>query len=155
MKVSLLLCACLLTTATQVAGCGDQAGTSEPELRTADGATDLADVVAAPAAARAAAPEPEESATHNDCPDSCAEQTGCGQICLTLKGLGSSCQLTPTVNDLTRPPRSVQFDCSTLQHGPNGYDFDALGHITLMGDTCQALQQGGPHRVTLILGCPP
>jgi hypothetical protein len=72
-----------------------------------------------------------------------------------MKGIGSSCQLVPTVNDLTRPPRSVRFDCSPIQLGPNGYDFDKLGHITLMGSTCEALQTGGPHRVALILACPP
>jgi hypothetical protein len=96
-----------------------------------------------------------DGAASGECPDPCAEQTSCGQICLTLKGIGSSCQLVPTVNDLTRPPRSVHFDCGQLERGPNGYDFDALGHITLMGDTCEALTKSGPHHVTLNLSCPP
>jgi hypothetical protein len=90
-----------------------------------------------------------------DCPDPCAEPTSCGQICITLKGPGSSCQLVPTANDLTRPPRSVRFNCTQIPRGPNGYDIDAQGHIALMGDTCEALGKGGPHRVALILGCPP
>jgi len=99
--------------------------------------------------------EGTDGASHADCPDLEDEQIRCGQISLSLKGAGSSCQLTPTLNDLTRPPREVRFDCDALQRGPNGYDYDALGHITLMGDMCAALQKDGPHRVTLILGCPP
>jgi hypothetical protein len=63
--------------------------------------------------------------------------------------------LGPTASDLTLSPRSVRFDCKQLALGPNGYDYDALGHITLMGDTCDALHEDGPHRVTLVLACEP
>jgi hypothetical protein len=99
--------------------------------------------------------EATPGATDPGCSDPCGEQAVCGHICITLKGPGSSCQLVPTANDLTRSPRSVLFDCKPIEHGPNGYDFDALGHVTLRGDTCEALNTDGPHHVSLILGCPP
>ncbi|HKO46774.1 MAG TPA: hypothetical protein VJV79_03575 [Polyangiaceae bacterium] len=158
MKVSLLRCVCLAALYIQLAACGDQAGVSEaePALASHSPANDSS-------FANSGSSEPKGSkaanasadATDAECPDLGAEQTRCGQISLTLKGVGSSCQLVPTVNDLTRPPRAVRFDCDPLELGPNGYGFDSLGHITLMGDTCEALQQAGPHRVTLILSCPP
>jgi len=121
---------------------------NEPAPAHTNSAPELEDT-AVPSAARAENAEASESA------DPCAEQDSCGQLSLTLKGRGSSCQLLPTVNDLTRPPVAVRFDCSPLTRGPDGYDFDALGHITLMGDTCAALQKSGPHRVTLVLSCQP
>ena len=146
-KASLPLCVCLLATCTLVAACGGPADTNEAAPAHTNGAPELED--AAPSAARAENAEATESA------DPCAEQDSCGQISLTLKGRGSSCQLLPTVNDLTRPPVAVRFDCSQLTRGPDGYDFDALGHITLMGETCAALQKSGPHQVTLVLSCQP
>lgn len=156
MKVALLPCVCLLATFTHLMGCGGEPGASEPESARTNGGTEEDGLVASGGASDVA-PENTGGALfgHSECTDPCAEQTSCGQICLTLKGAGSSCQLTPTVNDLTRPPRKVRFNCTELPHGPNGYDFDKLGHITLMGDTCKALHQGGPHHVALILSCPP
>ena len=151
MKVSLPLCVCVFALCTPLAGCGDQPDRSESEPARTSGAPESTDLLPA----ESAADQANESAAQAECPDPCAEQNQCGQICITLKGAGSSCQLIPTVNDLSRPPRSVWFDCSQLQFGGNGYDFDRLGHITLTGDTCEALTQDGPHRVALILGCPP
>jgi hypothetical protein len=135
-------------------GCGDQSNASEQDVWHTNGAQEF-DAVSE---SRAMPENPGDEAlgeAHTDCSDGCAAQTDCGQICLSMKGVGSSCQLLPTVNDLTRPPRSVRFDCSPLQRGPNGYDFDALGHIVLTGRTCEALHTGGPHHVELILTCPP
>jgi hypothetical protein len=91
----------------------------------------------------------------SDCPELDEQLVTCGQISIKLKGRGSSCQLLPKVSDLTLPPRTVRFDCNPLVWGPNGYDYDATGHITLTGDTCQALQAGGAHLVTLSLACGP
>ena len=161
-KVSPLHCVCLFAICIQVGGCGDATGSSEAPTAESNGTFESAgsggsDVTlgsSIPSDANAESDDPSESAA-GECPDPCAEQSSCGQICLTLKGRGSSCQLVPTVNDLTLPPRSVRFDCSKLQRGPDGYDFDALGHITLMGETCDALHESGPHRVTLTLACPP
>ena len=155
-KVSLLHCACLFAISTQLAACGDAVDTSEANFAQTNGAYDNND----PGAASPSSGAPLDDLTQpgdgsGQCADPCAERTECGRICLTLKGVGSSCQLAPTMNDLTRAPRSVQFDCNTISRGPDGYDFDALGHITLMGNTCAALQKSGPHRVTLTLGCPP
>jgi hypothetical protein len=149
MKVSLVLCVCLTVMSTQLAGCGAPAEANELDAARTNGAQENV-----PPSASASA-EPSASVTPVDCPDLTPEDISCGQIGITLKGLGSSCQLAPTANDLTRPPRSVRFDCGELEQGPNGYDYDELGHITLMGDTCGALQKGGAHRVTLILSCPP
>jgi hypothetical protein len=149
MKVSLVLCVCLTVMSTHLAGCGAPAEATELDVARTNGAQENV-----PLSASASA-EPSASAPPVDCPDLTQEDISCGQIGITLKGLGSSCQLAPTANDLTRPPRSVRFDCGELEHGPNGYDYDELGHITLMGDTCAALQKGGAHRVTLILSCPP
>ena len=174
MKGSLLLCACLVAICTQ-GGCGGPADSSQLTPAEASGAHETVQWSESAGASGATASDPgaaslekserdeaqsesaeaSDSATRADCPDPCAEQTGCGQICITMKGPGSSCQLQPTANDLTRPPRSVQFDCSPIPRGPNGYDFGEQGHITLMGDTCAALSTGGPHRIALILACPP
>ncbi|HYP76381.1 MAG TPA: hypothetical protein VER12_10510 [Polyangiaceae bacterium] len=155
MKVSLILCACLAVTCTQLAGCGAPAEqSSEPEPAQTNGAWEHGVLSAAGSAATDDSSGSLEEAP-SECLDGCLEQARCGQICLTMRGAGSSCQLVPTANDLTRPPRSVHFDCGQIARGPDGYDFDALGHITLMGDTCRALHEGGPHRVALILSCPP
>ena len=151
MKVSLLLCVCMALTGTQIAGCGAPVEPSESDVAVTNGAQENVPL----SASASANPESNETATPVDCPDLTPEQIKCGQIGISLKGHGSSCQLAPTANDLTRPPRSVRFDCHELEHGPNGYDYDALGHITLMGSTCDALQKGGGHRVTLLLSCPP
>jgi hypothetical protein len=156
-KVSLRLCVYLLATCIHLVGCGDPASSARDNAQTNSAPENglLASGGGSAATPAAAGNDKLERSTRTECPDPCAEQTSCGQICLTLKGAGSNCQLVPTLNDLTRPPRSVHFDCSQLELGPNGYDFDALGHITLTGDTCEALQRGGPHRVALVLGCPP
>ncbi|HET7545821.1 MAG TPA: hypothetical protein VFK05_38400 [Polyangiaceae bacterium] len=160
-KVLPLHCACLLAICTQLVACGGAdplepnppPTSAAPKTAFSDSADD--DSSAAKAHSADADADATDGATHADCLDLEQEPISCGQISLTLKGAGSSCQLTPTANDLTRPPRDVRFDCNAIQRGPNGYDYDSLGHITLTGDTCAALQKGGPHRVTLILGCPP
>jgi hypothetical protein len=155
-KVSPLHCVCLLAIAAQLTACGDAADAGEAQLGQTNGAPESdGNGTASPAsdAPLGNVSQPDDDA--GECPDPCAEPSECGQICLTLKGVGSRCQLVPTANDLTRPPRSVHFDCKPIPRGPDGYDFDALGHITLMGNTCAALQKSGPHRVTLTLGCPP
>lgn len=165
MKVSLLRCMCLAVACTQLLGCGDRAdslvGESAPA---ADADGDREPSGAAGARAESFAREVGdderdravgERAIALDCPELDDEVAACGQISIKLKGSGSSCRLGPTASDLTRPPSSVRFDCSQLRRGPDGYDFDELGHITLMGDTCDALQTGGPHRVTLVLACGP
>jgi hypothetical protein len=167
MKVSLLRCVCLALIGTQLAGCGDQADSveldptpiaerkvSHPTPSELDGTTDEESAGDGEDNEQDGA-EAAEPATPSDCPDVEDPPSGCGQISIKLKGLGSSCRLMPTASDLTRSPRSVRFDCTRIERGPNGYDYDALGHITLMGETCQALQTGGPHRVTLSLGCGP
>ena len=148
-KVSPLHCACLFVICAQLVACGDAAEPLAPPTSAMSGGP------TAPEDAKAETPEAAEVGAQPDCADLSQEQIRCGQLSLDMKGAGSSCQLTPTANDLTRPPRSVLFDCQPLERGSNGYDFDALGHITLMGDTCEALQKSGPHRVTLLLGCPP
>ena len=154
MKVRLPLCMCLVATCTQLMGCGAPADGAEPSPGITSNAPENG--LFAPSASGAESGiDATESVTHTECPDLGAEQMRCGQIALTMKGVGSSCQLVPTVNDLTRPPRSVRFDCGEIPRGPDGYDFDTLGHITLMGDTCAALQKDGPHRVTLNLSCAP
>jgi hypothetical protein len=153
---------CLTVTCTQLAACGsgsesaawDEGGGASGAAPANSGGAWGEDVSAA-SSAGVEDVEATDSAPHGECADPCAEQTSCGQICLTMKGAGSSCQLVPTANDLTRPPRSVHFDCRQLPRGPNGWDVDAQGHIALMGDTCKALNKGGPHRVALILGCTP
>lgn len=156
MKVSLLHCACLIVISTQLAACGDAADIGEANLAQTNGAYETGGQGAtSPASATPLGNVSRPSDDAGQCADPCAERSKCGQICLTLKGVGSSCQLVPTMNDLTRPPRSVLFDCKPIPRGPDGYDFDALGHITLMGNTCAALQQSGPHRVALMLSCPP
>ena len=180
MKVSLLACMCLAVACTQLLGCGDQGGGREPDpLSAADGdashapPNDSDAEVSAEEATRRAyrdehdgrdgrdGPEPLDGAEAAagappaDCADHDGDPSGCGQISFKLKGLGSSCQLLPTASDLTRTPRSVRFDCKPIVRGPNGYDYDALGHITLTGETCEALHTGGPHRVTLVLACGP
>lgn len=161
MKVSLLLCVCLTAMSTQLLACGSAADLSEPPLAQTNAYDDDAISSVPPTASDttigAALPAAPDGAGNDadECAKECEHATSCGQICLTLKGRGSSCQLLPTVNDLTRPPRAVRFDCTEIARGPNGYDFDALGHITLMGDTCAALTKGGPHRVSLVLSCPP
>jgi hypothetical protein len=161
-KVSLPLCVCLAAVCAQLLGCGSAADISEQRLAQTNGAEDNDSVSAvAPTASDTMLGDAPESAAagsaddESGCADACTQPSNCGQICLTLKGKGSSCQLVPTANDLTRPPRAVRFDCAEIPRGPNGYDFDALGHITLMGDTCAALTKGGPHHVTLTLSCPP
>ena|SRR6187431_2021786 len=166
---------CLAATCTQLVGCGDPGDSSRAAPAATSGApendewsesggasgtpadTEGASLAQAPARgdAQTEGSESRPSATHAECPDPCAEKTSCGQICLTMKGPGSSCQLLPTANDLTRPPRSVLFDCNPIPRSANGYDFGEQGHITLMGDTCEALHKGGPHRIALILACPP
>jgi len=141
---------------TQLAACSDAIESAEPNLAQTNGTYDNGDpATASPASGAPLGNLSQQGDGSGQCPDPCAEQTECGQICLKLKGVGSSCQLVPTMNDLTRPPRSVHFDCNAIPYGPDGYDFDALGHITLMGNTCAALQNSGPHRVTLTLACPP
>ena len=80
--------------------------------------------------------------------------SGCGQLSISINHPNASCQLAPTMNDLVQLPRSVLVDCVELARGPNGYDFDALGHITIMGDACEALMVSAPHRVDLLLDCP-
>ncbi|HYQ00311.1 MAG TPA: hypothetical protein VER96_16660 [Polyangiaceae bacterium] len=156
MKVSPLHCVYLFAICTQLGACGSAVDTSdEHHLGQTDG-TYQSDVNSAlPASDTPLGDVAQPSADAGECSDPCAEHTECGQICLTLKGAGSSCQLVPTANDLTRPPRSVRFDCDTIPQGADGYDFDSLGHITLTGSVCTALQKGGPHRVTLTLACPP
>jgi hypothetical protein len=170
-KVSLLRCVCFIAICTQLAGCGEQDTSAELDVARASGAPFESGGAAGATPTKGGEGALGSGATRDDaeaegddakegeaaasCPDPCIERTPCGQICLTMKGPGSSCQLVPTANDLTRPPRSVQFNCDELQRGPNGYDFDALGHITLTGSTCEALHRGGPHRVALLLSCPP
>lgn len=149
MKVLNLPCVCMTVTAALVGCAVPVAGSEEADAARTHGAQE--DV---PSSADRGRAEASETVTA-DCPDLTPDQISCGQIGISLKGLGSSCQLVPTANDLTRPPRSVRFDCGELQLGPNGYDYDALGHLTLTGNTCDALQKGGAHRVTLILACPP
>jgi len=147
---------CLFAICIPLGACGDAAGASEVPLAETNGTFEGAGSGGSEVTLGSALPSDEPSNNEDgECADPCDEETSCGQICLTLKGRGSSCQLVPTVNDLTLPPRSVRFDCNQLQRGPDGYDFDALGHITLMGDTCDALQKSGPHRVTLTLACTP
>jgi len=58
------------------------------------------------------------------------------------------------MNDLVEPPSSVLVDCVELTRGSDGYDFDALGHITLTGEACRFLSASAPHRVDLKLSCP-
>lgn len=154
MKVRLLLCVCFAGACTQLAGCSDPANLSESEsARTTTGTAENNSSFASGDGGAASEGAPAtESETDGECS---VPNANCGQISLTLKGVGSNCHLLPTVNDLTRPPRSVRFDCRQLERGPNGYDFDQLGHITLMGDACAALTKSGPHRVTLVLSCPP
>ena len=154
MKVSCLLCVCLAACCTQLAACGDPANLSESDSAHTTGTAENNWAFAGDrdGGAGSAGAESSDSETDGECS---VPNASCGQLSLTLKGVGSNCHLLPTVNDLTRPPRGVRFDCSQLERGPNGYDFDELGHITLMGDTCAALTRSGPHRVTLILSCPP
>jgi len=164
-KVLLPPCACLLALATQLAGCGDGADPltmpSAPLNSSFESASPAESEGAAGTANHSGVSDAEaegteaKGKTEPDCADLDDDEIRCGQISLTLKGAGSSCQLTPTLNDLTLLPHSVRFDCQPLERGPNGYDFDELGHITLTGDTCDALQKSGPHRVTLILACTP
>ena len=153
MKVSLLLCVCWALVCTQLAGCGDQANSveSDPAVAVAAGGEAAHPTPSDSAGAAAAA----ESPAGADCPELSEQPTSCGQISIQLKGPDASCHLLPTANDLTRSPHSVSFDCTELVRGPNGYEYDALEHLTLMGDTCEALQAGGPHRVTLIPACGP
>jgi hypothetical protein len=154
MKVQLLLCVCMALVGTQLAGCGDQADSLELEPVAAP--ENDAEYPAPDAKNdRHDGADTDEPAAPSDCPELDEAPASCGQISIKLKGLGSSCQLMPTASDLSRYPRSVRFDCTPLVRGPNGYDYDATGHLTLMGDTCEALQQGGPHRVTLLLTCEP
>lgn len=157
MKVSVILCVWVAAFCTQLLGCSDAANLPEPEPARTSGTAENNWAFAGggesgAGSAGSLGAEATESGTDDECS---VPNANCGQISLTLKGVGSNCHLLPTVNDLTRPPRSVRFDCSQLERGPNGYDFDELGHITLMGDTCDALTSSGPHRVTLILSCPP
>ena len=154
MKASLLLCACSFAIGTQLLGCGDQPGLTEADVEHTSGAPESA-AGAEPRAEPAESAKAAGSAAGADCAELSPERNRCGQISLTMKGVGSSCQLLPTANDLTRPPRSIWLDCSEIARGPNGYDFDPLGHITLLGRTCEALTEDGPHRVTLLLSCPP
>jgi len=153
MKVSLLRCVCWALLGTQLAGCGG-AGESleiEPTVAVDDGTSQPTPKDAGGAAAAGDEPgdESEESA-EPECAELEQQPAGCGQLSFRP---GSSCQLVPTANDLTRSPRGVRFDCTRLVRGPNGYDFDASGHLALTGDTCAALQTGGSHRVTLLLAC--
>jgi len=153
-KVSVILCVWVAAFSTQLLGCGDAANRSEPEPARTSGTAENNWAFASNGDGGATSQDAE--AADSGIGDECSvANANCGQISLTLKGVGSNCHLVPTVNDLTRPPRSVRFDCRPLELGPNGYDFDELGHITLMGDTCAALAKSGPHRVTLVLGCPP
>jgi hypothetical protein len=166
-KVSLLQCAYLFAFCTPILGCGDGAEPLTPATplnSPYESAIPAQDESAAGGSANrgggADDTETENAAgakgeAQPDCADLDAEDIRCGQISLTMKGAGSSCQLVPTLNDLTLPPRSVRFDCQPLERGPNGYDFDELGHVTLTGDTCAALHESGPHRLTLILACTP
>jgi hypothetical protein len=152
----------LLAICTHVGACGDATDPAESHLAQTNGAywTSPAPTASAP---RRGVSQPadfrsddaNENEQTGECPAACVEKSSCGQICIELKGHGSSCQLVPTANDLTRPPRSVHFDCDEISLGPDGYDFDSLGHLTLMGNTCSALHSGGPRRITLTLGCPP
>lgn len=162
MKVSPLHCVCLFAICAQLGACGDATDPSELHLAQTNGAYGSSPAASSSAPHRdvsqpsdSESDDEGESASVDECPDACVEKSSCGQICIRLKGRGSSCQLVPTANDLTRPPRSVHFDCNEISRGPDGYDFDSLGHITLMGKTCSALQKGGPRRITLTLGCPP
>lgn len=88
------------------------------------------------------------------CTDPCSAPSSCGQLCISISHPNASCQLAPTMNDLVQLPHSVLVDCVELTRGPNGYDFDNLGHITIMGDACEAMMGSAPHRVDLLLDCP-
>ncbi len=161
MKVSLLRCVCVAV-ALALTGCGDQPESTDAEQPPPDVEPGRAAPIESAGAAGADArdddyddAETAESQTFPECPELDQQPASCGQISIKLKGRGSSCQLGPTASDLTRSPRSVRFDCEPLVRGPDGYDYDELGHITLMGETCDQLQRGGPHRVTLVLGCEP
>jgi hypothetical protein len=150
----------VIAISTHLAACGDALDSAEPNLAQTNGAYEdegggEGDDTAPPSNDTPLGNASRQGDDAGECPDACVEPSECGQICLKLKGVGSSCRLVPTANDLTRPPRSVHFDCNPIPRGPDGYDFDTLGHITLMGNTCAALQKSGPHRVTLNLGCPP
>jgi hypothetical protein len=90
----------------------------------------------------------------SDCSDRRSAPSGCGQLSISISHPNASCQLAPTMNDLVQLPRSVLVDCVELARGPNGYDFDALGHITILGDACEAMMASAPHRVDLLLDCP-
>jgi len=147
MKVSLLPWVCVLASCALLVGCGGPADAAELELAHTSGAPAESESVE-PRAIEAA-----PSAIVAECANACGEQPPCGEICISMNG--SSCRLALTANDLTRSPRGVRFDCLELERGPNGYDYDELGHVTLTGDTCEAAKSGGPHRLAVILGCAP
>jgi hypothetical protein len=162
MKVSLLGCMCWALVSTQLAGCGDPQDSSAEDLAASGETPKPNGFGGAPAEELPRATDADELGraeaereTLTECPELDDPPPSCGQISIKLAGRGSSCQLAPTASDLSRPPRSVRFDCKQIGRGPDGYDFDSIGHVTLMGDTCQALHTEGPHRVTLVLTCEP